>query len=1098
MSTENTVDKVKLISELKEIHSELFQVYKKLFDFKYKHDETFKVFIDNEYKENGVGSKEQKAWNDNFCHRASYTLLNKILFVRICEDKGFMRNAEDYIAGEVKDPHIGEKLSKVGLQKWGALITNYTLGELIKFAFNDMKQSYSNIVLYKEDKYEMLNPRDEELNLKYIVGDKDTKDLVLNFENVLSNIIEKLDTNNFNFKYTDGNILGDVYEKFMDRETRKAIGQFYTPEYVIEYILKNTIEEVDVVEKPFVTVADISCGSGHFLIMTYDILREKFMDSLEILKEKYAEEVYTIKKDGKDIQLTGREYWIKEHVHYHILKNCIYGADIDSFAVQLTTINLLLKDLDNFTDELNIIECDSLIKCEEDYDWRDLENQLKEEFETVKITQINLLGEEEETEAKFHKEHYSLKYRDISNIERTEQINKEKAEEILGLCKFWHGKFDYIVGNPPYGSRKRIDEKTKKYYGKKYFEEGDYDTYMFFIWRAIEACNCKNGFITPNGYFTNIYNNKLRTFILDNTHIDKIINLKSNVFEDANVDTVITIFDNKEDNKEKIFIRAIDDFNNNIFDSKFNDFTVYYNEILKDPNKMIFINSKKGVELEKILFKDSKKLRDIAYCGQGVIVYGTKEESSRGGYLEVTEENGLWKKTLKGRDTGYFNIEWKGLKVKYGNWLRRSRNEDHLKANKILVQRLRNQNLTRRLVCSLDEEGYYILNNLNYIISENENYDLKYLLGLLNSNLLNYYYAMKYTDVNIKEEYIRNLPIKKVNEKSKEISIIVDKINKLSKFNLKQTIINTMMVERLTEELLEKIIKDSSEKSASLSENILLLNKLVYDLYKVEGDIIQDAEEHTLGYLSLERRKLFLEKSELLYGEVCSTLDNLKKDFRKGLADIMSKEEFYQQHIINNRSLEDLAVDYKRELFTLVSYRDEISRVNDKYNWEFVNFTEIYEALNEYIRMKCSVILNGKMSSMNLDEIKSKIEQSDYNYDMTIKIFRKDDQMKQAIGIVKDALNSDTFTWNAYRKAKSQDKIDKSFIKYYDGNKYGLSQWSDEIHKQYFMDAIDEYTANSPNEKKAKDILKLFKELDIEDKEDYVDIIEDKIKRAFS
>ncbi|WP_146869479.1 hypothetical protein, partial [Clostridium butyricum] len=103
MSTENTVDKVKLISELKEIHSELFQVYKKLFDFKYKHDETFKIFIDNEYKENGVGSKEQKAWDDNFCHRASYTLLNKILFVRICEDKGFMRNAEDYIAGEVKD-----------------------------------------------------------------------------------------------------------------------------------------------------------------------------------------------------------------------------------------------------------------------------------------------------------------------------------------------------------------------------------------------------------------------------------------------------------------------------------------------------------------------------------------------------------------------------------------------------------------------------------------------------------------------------------------------------------------------------------------------------------------------------------------------------------------------------------------------------------------------------------------------------------------------------------------------------------------------------------------------------------------------------------
>ena len=131
MSIENTLDKSKLISELKEIHIELVKVYKKIFEYKYYTNEGFKTFIDEEYEENGISSKEQQAWNDNFCHRASYTLLNKILFVRICEDKGFMLNPEDYIAGEPKDPHIGEKLSKIGLQKWANLITNYTLGELV-------------------------------------------------------------------------------------------------------------------------------------------------------------------------------------------------------------------------------------------------------------------------------------------------------------------------------------------------------------------------------------------------------------------------------------------------------------------------------------------------------------------------------------------------------------------------------------------------------------------------------------------------------------------------------------------------------------------------------------------------------------------------------------------------------------------------------------------------------------------------------------------------------------------------------------------------------------------------------------------------------
>lgn len=215
---------------------------------------------------NELSKNYRKAWNEDFCHRASYTLLNKILFIRICEDKGFMRNPEDYIAGEIKDPHIEEKLSKRGLQKWASIISNSTFGELINFVFLDMKKSYNNIVLYKDNKYEILNPTDEELNLKYLDGDKNTKGFVLKFEKVLSSIIEKLDTERFNFAKTDSNILGDVYEQFMDRETRKAIGQFYIPEFVIEYILKNTVLEVDIIENPLVTVADISCRSGHFLI----------------------------------------------------------------------------------------------------------------------------------------------------------------------------------------------------------------------------------------------------------------------------------------------------------------------------------------------------------------------------------------------------------------------------------------------------------------------------------------------------------------------------------------------------------------------------------------------------------------------------------------------------------------------------------------------------------------------------------------------------------------------------------------------------------------------------------------------------------------
>jgi len=293
----NIIDKQKMISELKQIHEQLVELYIDIFDYKFNNNEEFAEYIKNQYKENGVSQKDQEKWNKNFCHRAAYTLLNKILFVRICEDKGFMRNPEDYIAGEINNPNVGEKLSKKGVQKWASIITNYTFWELVKFAFHDMRKSYRNIELYKEDKYELLNPTNEELELKYINKKETTKNLVLRFENILNNIVDKLDSSEVDFGEADSNILGDVYEKFMDRESRKSIGQFYTPDFIIEYILKNTVAEADVVENPFVSVADISCGSGHFLIMAYDMLKKKFMENLTTLRTKYENKKYSIKVD---------------------------------------------------------------------------------------------------------------------------------------------------------------------------------------------------------------------------------------------------------------------------------------------------------------------------------------------------------------------------------------------------------------------------------------------------------------------------------------------------------------------------------------------------------------------------------------------------------------------------------------------------------------------------------------------------------------------------------------------------------------------------------------------------------------------------------
>jgi hypothetical protein len=1087
MSTENTVDKVKLISELKEIHSELFQVYKKLFDFKYKHDETFKIFIDNEYKENGVGSKEQKAWDDNFCHRASYTLLNKILFVRICEDKGFMRNAEDYIAGEVKDPHIGEKLSKVGLQKWGRLITNYTLGELIKFAFNDMRKSYSNIVLYKEDKYEILNLRDVDFNLKYIDGDEDTKNLVLEFESGLNNIIEKLDTNNFNFKYTDGNILGDVYEKFMDRETRKAIGQFYTPEFVIENILRNTVEKVNVVETPFVTIADISCGSGHFLIMAYDILRKKFFSNLEKLREKYAEEIYTLRKDGKEVQLTGREYWIKEHIHYHILKYCIYGADIDSFAVQLTTINLLLKDLDNFTDELNIIECDSLIKWEEDYDWQDLREQLEQRYIINKYMSADLFGNKEEFEKKEERKEFLINYINTEGKEVTKVLNREEGEELLKLCRFWSDKFDYVVGNPPYlgqKGNKLVFEKFKNMNFWKLHYERKQDIYYYFFIRGIEALkeSGKLGFITPPYWLTANATGKLKQYIKDNSRLLKVYDFGSEkIFDDAQIDGNIFIFTKEKSINEPICICEYDK-DKKTFEQYISKFS---NDDLTIGMWNIFTNDKEEDVFDKLSHTELGKIATISPGIQTGSDYVSKSHIEKLNLTNVQVNEGIFviseqekQSKFEEKDSCYIKPFYKNSQIdKYCSNLYTDKyilitNEikdideypnikNHLLKYKVILDnRYRNYALKKadkegkwyalygyrpntnfegpKIVIpyrskssrfSYIDKPYYASIDVFYIDLINDSFNYFYILGIINSKVILYWLdkncKKKGENFEFYAEPLSNIPI--VNVDTKDQQRVADIVTAI--IEKKEKIIEIKNYDYIVNSSNFQKDVDSSIKEIIILNGELIsieedLNKLIYELYKVNDDI----KKYIEGYL-IDKNRIFINSNNET---------EVKEEFISGLKTYI--EQLFIELIISN------------------------------YKNEYVDSNEIKEILIKNLN--------------NLEEL--------------ICFLKGNEETKKSTMVVEDVLNSDCYTWTQYRKSRNERSVDKTFVRYYDNNYYGLAGWSDEIHKQYFMDAIDEYTVNSPNEKKAKDILKLFNELDIEDKEDYVDIIEDKIKKAFS
>ena len=126
------------------------------------------------------------------------------------------------------------------------------------------------------------------------------------------------------------------YEKNLSEEIKKSKGIYYTPKFIVDYILNKTLKEHDILSNPCPKILDISCGCGNFLLEAYDILYEMF--------EYYRHELKI------------------ENIHKHIIENCIYGVDIDKNAVDLLNNSLRNKDIDSKILKSNIYCFDSLNK----------------------------------------------------------------------------------------------------------------------------------------------------------------------------------------------------------------------------------------------------------------------------------------------------------------------------------------------------------------------------------------------------------------------------------------------------------------------------------------------------------------------------------------------------------------------------------------------------------------------------------------------------------------------------------------------------------------------------------------------------------------
>ena len=321
--------------------------------------------------------------------------------------------------------------------------------------------------------------------------------------------------------------------------------------------------------------------------------------------------------------------------------------------------------------------------------------------------------------------------------------------------------FDVVIGNPPYIDSRENEDIQKEYWKTNYksTEFGKTNTYEIFIEKGIEILNNDHilTYIFPIVWLSVEACQSSRRYVLSNFTASEIAYTEAAVFVDANVDTmVLQITKRKPEFEQKIQVKK--------FNSVFSNIDEFKNVVqLNESDKFKRVYLKLDAIYEKILRTISgncSKLSDLVDVVNGIATGPNKEK-----YFASTKLNENYKPLLMGGNIQYYKTEFENVWINYDRkLLHRAREESIFLADeKIIMQRIRNVKLERRIVATLDTEQYYTFNSVNNLLRKNKEYNLRYVLGVLNSKLVNYLIKNLSSNTNLTAQDLDEIPFRNIN-----------------------------------------------------------------------------------------------------------------------------------------------------------------------------------------------------------------------------------------------------------------------------------------------------------------------------------------------
>ena len=630
--------------------------------------------------------------------------------------------------------------------------------------------------------------------------------------------------------YTPREIVQYMVDESLVAHLKRTVGEDLEPEY--RKLIQYTDEELQLTDDQKrqimqslyeCKVLDSACGSGAFpmgmlqqmvhILGQLDPNNEQWKDMMLNNAISETSEAYHNATDEERSEIVADiERSFNESINrpdyarkLYLIENCVYGVDIQPIAIQISKLRFFISlvvdqktsnnPVDNFgirplpNLEAKFVAANTLVGLEKrETNLFDSET-IREKEKEMKEAKHRIFGAKTvKTKRKYKEKVESLRNEITLMLKESGAIGNIEARQLSEWDMFdqnasspffdseWmfsiKDGFDIIVGNPPYhqlSKDKSAPLAYRAYLKRRYNTSGGrQNTFIYFTHLGIDltANNGVLSYIIPNTILTQEYYKDTRKLLLKETSLLKVVFYDKMPFENAVVENVTFIVSKHKqpDYEISYYISDVHSVDYNCTKQK--------SEFMTSP---IFAFSFKSNNLNSKVALDSIKLKDLCNINQAIALKGDKS-------LSVKRDNpsGKYYRLLDGRNINKYSVTWTG---EYLDYCLERIHSCKTKTIFEVPEKLLFRRVSANLIFTYDNNQYYALNTIVVVTLKGEKYiSLKYLLALLNSKLLNFYYVTEHKSTKkvfseIQARSVGELPIKHVSQNKQQGFIsLVDKI----------------------------------------------------------------------------------------------------------------------------------------------------------------------------------------------------------------------------------------------------------------------------------------------------------------------------------